>query len=151
MVASANRGSVGGGGQEVDFAPIKLPDRGNWLVSGVMPDDLYFPSSVNFGLLLRYLGFEGKIVVVSNDPPGPDYILKELGDLNEHLLNFGVSAVDSPINAVMGKPSRYRPNDFDYATRMEDDSIFGGKRWDWQRIEADNFSVAVGELLQELV
>lgn len=134
----------------VDFGPIKKPDRGGWNMSGVMPDDLYYPNSVNFGLLLRYLGFTGKIAVVSNDPPEPDYILRELGDLNEHLQNFGVS-VNSPIDAVMGKPSRHFPNDFDYATRIKDDSIFGGKRWDWQRVKAENFSVAVGQLLEELV
>lgn len=132
----------------LDFAPIKKPDRGGWEVSGEMPDDLYHPNSVHFGLLLRYLGFTGKIVVVSNDPPEPDYVLREFSDLNTYLDKFGITVID-PIDGVLLKPSRYEPNKFSYATRYAP-SFLGGNRWDWQNVEGETFAVGVGSLIDEL-
>jgi len=134
----------------IDFNPIKKPDRGGWSMSGVMPDDLYYPSSINFGLILRYLGFTGKIVVVSSDPPEADYILRELNELNAHLKNFDME-VGSPIDAVICKPSKYHPKNFEFATKISDDTYDKRLRWTYQRIEAENFSVAVGELLKEIL
>ncbi len=132
----------------VDFNPIKKPDRGGWIVSD-MPDGLYHPNSVNFGLLLRYFGFTGKIVVVSSDPPEPDYITRELTDLNTHLGSFDLEVSD-PIDAVVCKPSRYHPNQFQYATQRRA-STQGEIWWDYQQIEGEDFSVAIGQLLRTLL
>ena len=133
----------------VDFNPIKKPDRGRWTVIGEMPDDLYYPNSINFGLILRFLGYGGKIMVVSSDPPEPGYILRELEKLNVHLRTFNVE-INNPIDAVICKPSRHYPNDFKFATEITDQTFDGSLRWKYQRIKAESFSVAVGELLKVL-
>lgn len=134
---------------EVDFNPIKKPDRGGWTVIGEMPDDLYNPNSINFGLILRFLGYGGKIIVVSSDPPEPGHILRELEKLNVHLRTFNVE-INNPIDAVICKPSRHYPNDFEFATEITDQTFDGSLRWKYQRIKAESFSVAVGELLKVL-
>ena len=67
----------------VDFSHFKIPDRGGYTVIGKMPDDLYHPSSTNFAIVLRILGFKNNIFVVSSAPPDPEEIVGEQARLAE--------------------------------------------------------------------
>lgn len=77
----------------IKFDSIKKPDRDGWTVHGEMPDDLYFPSATSFALLLRYFGYEGKIVIASSGPPEPVNIERQILSLNNHLQKQGANPV----------------------------------------------------------
>lgn len=126
----------------VALDPIKKPDRGNWSVSGVMPDDLYHPNSTHFAIILRYLGFSGTIIVASGGPPDPEYIEQEIRELNKHLSSFGVQVAGRPINGVVTKPSR--DNKSYFATNV------GRWGWEYTEVEANDYSNAFKALITAL-
>ncbi|HUD20054.1 MAG TPA: hypothetical protein VMR81_06460 [Patescibacteria group bacterium] len=126
----------------VAFEPIKKPDRGNWSVSGVMPDDLYHPNATHFAILLRFMGFSGTIIAISNSPPQTKYIAKEIHSLNDYLQSFGTQVGENPINAVLTKPSRY--HECSYATGMDEIG------WIYKDIEISDFSEAIKALVNAL-
>jgi len=128
----------------VDFNPIRKPDRGGSTMIGVMPDDLYFPSSTNFALLLRYFGYSGKIVVTSGDPPDPERIEKDRQEMNEHLAKSGTAPVNATvINGVATKS--FKSHDQNWATGK---SKWGG--WDYHKIKDAPYSQSLNQLIRSV-
>lgn len=129
--------------QGVPFEPIKPPDRGNSIVSGVMPDDLYHPSALDFSLLLRYLKFTGKIIVASGGPPEGDLIKIVIERLNDHLKQYDLKVGEKPIDGVVTKPSKY--NESDYATKITERGW-----WDYTNVKVEGYEDAFRALISAM-
>lgn len=128
----------------VDFNPIRKPDRGGSTMIGIMPDDLYFPNSTNFALLLRYFGYSGKILVTSGSPPDPERIERDRADMNEHLVKLGEAPVNSVIIDGVATKS-FRSHDQYWATTK---SRWGG--WDYHEIKDAPYSQSLNQLIRSV-
>lgn len=126
----------------VNFEPIKKPDRGNATVSGVMPGDLYWPDSINFALLLRFLNYKGKIIICSGAPPETERIQREINRLNEHLEKFGLKS-NWPFDGVVTKPDREGHSE--WAIEYRTDESLGSY---WKFNQSESFPQAFFELMK---
>jgi hypothetical protein len=107
------------------FVPEKVTRRdGTSYYKGVI-GDLYYPDSVNYSLLLRALGFKGRIFVVSGDPPPAERFLERAEKLRELVPNF---PSERPVTGVINKGFLGGDSSMiGYATQMKSDG-----NWDMQ-------------------
>lgn len=125
----------------VPAKPIRKPDRGNMSISGVMPDDLNQPNATHISLILRYSGYSGKIIAVSNDPPTHEYIDHETKALNKHLAEQGLATISNP--PINGKI--LKNNSFPYKSW----AVFSNEGWQ-DNFEEVSYSIAITQLLEAL-
>ncbi len=80
---------------------------------------LYYPDSISISLLLRALGFQGKIIVVSSDPPDPIRYIERAERLRDQVSSFpaGLSVNGILLKGQLGK-------DILFAERVDSEGIW---------------------------
>lgn len=116
----------------IDFSrstPVKKQRRDGtiyYAVEGMQ--GFYYPDSINYSLILRALGFEGSIFVVSSDPPPASLFIKPADRIRKAVLTFYPG---SPINGMISK------NTFDCGSLAYSTAVTEPGRWNEIRIIGD--------------